>query len=377
MIYLDNAMVGITPPAKVMSFLDVVISYVAMALDNARAYEDINVLKDRLEDETKLYRKELQCSARVGQMVGRSSAMARVSDQIHRVAASETTVLILGETGVGKDMVARAIHGLSKHREGPFIPVDTALLDPGVVASELFGHERGAFTGAVSMRRGRFELADRGTLFLDDIDNLPPEVQARLLRVLQEKAFNRLGGDKLIRSNFRLIAATNQDLEALVAKGKFRADLFFRLNTFPIVVPPLRQRCDDIPLLASYFLEKFTSKMGKDISGIAKRDLQRLCDYTWPGNVRELKHVIERSVILSEGGLLRVGDLADESRNDKVAEEFLSLLEMERSHILAAMSRCQWKVSGKGGAAELLGLKPTTLYSKLKKLGINRRSRHS
>lgn len=374
-IYLDNAMVGITPPAKVMSFLDVVISYVAMALDNARAYEDINAFKDRLEDETKLYRKELQCSAKVGQMVGRSSAMGRVSDQIHRVAASETTVLILGETGVGKDMAARAIHGLSKHCEGPFIPVDTALLDPGVVASELFGHERGAFTGAVSTRRGRFELADRGTLFLDDIDNLAPEVQARLLRVLQEKAFHRLGGDKLIRSNFRLIAATNQDLEALVAKGLFRADLFFRLNTFPIMVPPLRQRRDDIPLLASYFLEKFASKMGKDISGIAKRDLQRLCDYNWPGNVRELKHVIERSVILSEGGLLRVGDLTGESHHDKAPEKFLSLLEMERSHILAAMSRCQWKVSGKGGAAELLGLKPTTLYSKLKKLGVNRQNR--
>ncbi len=376
-IYLDNTLVEMTPPAKVLTFLDLIINHVAVALDNARAYEEINALKERLEDETRLYRTELQCSANVGQMVGRSPAMARVMDQIRKVAPSDTTVLICGETGVGKELVARAIHSLGQRREGPFIPVDTASLDPGVVASELFGHEKGAFTGAASTRRGRFELADRGTLFLDDVDNLPLEVQAKLLRALQEREFQRVGGNKLIRSDFRLIAATNQDLEALVERGGFRSDLYYRLNVFPVVVPPLRQRRDDIPLLAAYFMEKFSLKMGKNVSAITKRDLQRLKDYPWPGNVRELKHVIERGVILSEGETLSVADLDAGRGLGRQAAEFSSLLEMERGHILAALARCEWRVSGKGGAAELLGLKPTTLYSKLKKLGISKQLQYS
>ncbi len=376
-IYLDNNLVEMTPPAQVLTFLDLLINQVAVALDNARAYEEVNALKERLEDETRLYRTELQCSANAGQMVGRSPAMARVVDQIRKVAPSDITVLVCGETGVGKELVARAIHGLSPRREEPFIPVDTASLDPGVVASELFGHEKGAFTGATQRRRGRFELADRGTLFLDDVDNLSPEVQAKLLRALQEREFQRVGGNQTIRSDFRLIAATNQDLATLVARGSFRSDLFFRLNVFPILVPPLRQRGDDIPLLAGYFMEKFAAKAGKELKGIAQKDLQRLRDYPWPGNVRELKHVVERGVILSEGETLLVPDLADGRSREWPEAEFASLVEMERKHIVAALGRCGWRVSGKGGAAERLGLKPTTLYSKMKKLGIGRTIRYA
>jgi transcriptional regulator with GAF, ATPase, and Fis domain/tetratricopeptide (TPR) repeat protein len=372
-IYLDNTLVGMTPPARVLTFLDLVLNHVALALDNARAYEEIHGLKEKLEDETRLYRTELQFADHVGKMVGNSLALGRVLKQVQKVAPTETTVLINGETGVGKELVARAVHKLSKHADGPFIPVDTASLDPGVVASELFGHEKGAFTGAAKTRRGRFELEDRGTLFLDDVDNLPLDVQAKLLRALQEREFQRLGGNRLIRSEFRLIAATNQDLEKLVQEGKFRSDLYFRLKVFPIVVPPLKERTDDIPILANFFLEKLSSKMGKKLKGISKSDMQRLIKYPWPGNVRELKHVIERAVILSEGEMLLLPDLKGKPETKAVTGEFLTLAAMERKHILTALASSDGKVAGKGGAAELLGLKPTTLYSKLKKLNINKK----
>ncbi|KIX11147.1 Fis family transcriptional regulator [Dethiosulfatarculus sandiegensis] len=345
----------------------------ALALDNARAYEEIHGLKEKLEDETRLYRTELQFADHDGRMVGNSAALGGVLEQVRKVAPTGTTVLIIGETGVGKELVARAIHKLGKQADGPFIPVDTASLDPGVVASELFGHEKGAFTGAARTRRGRFELADKGTLFLDDVDNLPLDVQAKLLRALQEKEFQRLGGNRLISSEFRLIAATNQDLEQLVQEGRFRSDLYFRLKVFPIVVPPLRKRREDIAVLANFFLKKLSSKMSRNIRGITKNDMQRLMNYPWPGNVRELKHVIERAVILSEGEMLLLPDLRGRAEVQAKNGEFLFLAEMERKHILAALARCGGKVAGKGGAAEILGLKPTTLYSKLNKLNINKK----
>ncbi len=371
-VYLDNNLVDLTPPEKELAVLRVINNQVAVALDNARAYEEISLLKDRLEDETRLYRMELECSSHAGRIVGESRPIKNVLAQLDKVAPSDTTVLITGETGVGKDLVARAIHSLSPRRAGPFIPVNTASLDPGVVASELFGHEKGSFTGALRARRGRFELADRGTLFLDDVDNLSLEIQAKILRALQEKEFERVGGDRTIKSDFRLIAATNRDLEELVNQGKFRSDLYFRLNVFPIHLAPLRERRDDIPLLAVHFLKQYTTETGKRIQGIGRADMQRLMDYAWPGNVRELKHIIERAVILSEGGVLRIPQLAAHPAIETGGAGFLSLKEMEREHIIAALGMCGWRVSGKGGAAELLGLKPTTLYSKIRKLGIRK-----
>jgi len=371
-IYLDNNLVELSPPEKELAILRVINNQVAVALDNARAYEEISLLKDRLEDETRLYRMELECSSDAGRIVGESRPIKNLLTQINKVAASDTTVLITGETGVGKDLVARAIHSLSPRSAGPFIPVSTASLDPGVVASELFGHEKGSFTGAVKARRGRFELADKGTLFLDDVDNLSLEIQAKILRALQEKEFERVGGDRTIKSDFRLIAATNRDLEKLVRRGRFRSDLYFRLNVFPIQVAPLRERKEDIPLLAAHFLKKYTTETGKRIQGIGRADMQKLMDYAWPGNVRELKHIIERAVILSEGDILRIPDLAGQGVMEDQAEGILPLREMEREHIIKALRRCNWRVSGTGGAAELLGLKPTTLYSKIRKLGISK-----
>lgn len=371
-IYLDNNLVNLSPPDKELAFLRVINNQVAVALDNARAYEEISLLKDRLEDETRIYRMELECSPDSGQIVGRSRPITNVLAQINRVAPSEPTVLITGETGVGKDLVARAIHAQSTRRAGPFIPVNTASLDPGVVASELFGHEKGAFTGAVKTRRGRFELADKGTLFLDDVDNLSLDIQAKILRTIQDKEFERVGGDRIMKSDFRLIAATNRNLEKLVEEGGFRSDLYFRLTAFPIHVPPLRERKDDIPLLVAHFLDKYTTETGKDIDGISKPDMQNLTDYNWPGNVRELKHIIERAVILSDGQLLDVPDLTGQQTMTTTAGRFLPLKEMEKAHIIEALRMCNGRVSGKGAAAELLEIKPSTLYSKIRKLGINK-----
>jgi len=268
--------------------------------------------------------------------------------------------------------VARAIYRLSRRNGDPFIPVNTASLEQGVIASELFGHEKGAFTGALRKRRGRFELADRGTLFLDDVDTLSLGIQTRILRALQEKEFERVGGDRTIHSDFRLIAATNQDLASLVKNGKFRKDLFYRLKVFPIHVPSLRERKEDIPILVSHFLNLNNTRLGKSIKGVSRGDLTRLKAYSWPGNVRELQHIVERAAILSDGEFLRIPELNPHSGRENHAANFQSLKEMERNYILEALGRCQWRVSGNGGAAELLDLKPTTLYAKIRKLKISK-----
>ena len=371
-IYLDNALVGLSPPKRSLSLLRVINNQLAIALDNARAYEEIARLKDRLEDETQFYRMEMESLPHRRQILGNSQPIRRILEQIDRVSPTDTTVLVTGETGVGKELVARAIHRISRRNGGPFIPVNISSLEQGVIASELFGHEKGAFTGAVRKRRGRFELADRGTLFLDDVDTLSLDIQTRILRALQEKEFERVGGDRTIHSDFRLIAATNQDLASLVKNGKFRADLFYRLKVFPVHVPSLRERKEDIPILVTHFLNLNNTRLGKSIKGISRGDLARLKAYSWPGNVRELQHIVERAAILSDGEFLRIPELSPDGGRETYAANFRSLKEMERDYILKALGRCQWRVSGKGGAAELLDLKPTTLYAKIRKLKIRK-----
>lgn len=376
-IYLDNTLAGLTPPEKGLTVLRVVSNQLAVSLDNAKAYEEIARLKDRLEDETRIYRMEMEALPGDREIIGKSKGITTVLRQINQVAGTDASVLISGETGVGKELVARAIHRLGNRREGPFIPVNTAALDPGVVASELFGHEKGAFTGAIRLRHGRFELADRGTLFLDDIDTLSLEIQAKILRALQEKEFERVGGGKTIRSDFRLLAATNQNLELLVKKGLFRSDLYYRLKVFPIIIPSLRERREDIVLLATHFLNHYNARHGKHISVISKSDMEQLTMYAWPGNVRELKHIIERAVILSEGRKLSLPALEHGEAPPCDAETIVPLEEMERMYILKVLQLCNWKVSGTNGAAEKLAIKPTTLYARIRKLGIRKKLSYS
>lgn len=373
-IYLDNNLLWAIPPKEYLFAMKIIANQVAIALENVDAYKEIARLKERLEDETRIYREEFDSLPYHGDIVGQSKAIKKVLSQIKKVSPTGSSVLILGETGVGKELVAKAIHRFSDRRNGPFIPVNAAALDPGLIASELFGHEKGAFTGASKLRRGRFELADSGTLFLDDIDTLSLEIQAKILRALQEKEFERVGGDKTIRSDFRLIAATNQNLEKMIEKGFFRQDLYFRLKVFPINVPPLRKRKEDIPLLALYFLDRMNQKFGKKIKGLKKHDVKKLVEYEWAGNIRELKHVIERAVILSDGENFELSGLQPLKRsvpqNDQ--KKIIPMKEMERNHILTALQHSGWKVSGKGGAAEKLDMKPTTLYARIRKLGIEK-----
>ncbi|MFZ7112960.1 MAG: sigma 54-interacting transcriptional regulator [Desulfatiglandales bacterium] len=346
---------------------------VAVALDNARAYEKIAALKERLEEETRYYRMDQKLSPQLRHIVGCSDAIRLVQSQMKKVAPMDSTVLIVGETGVGKELVARGIHSLSKRSNGPFIAVNVASLSPGLIESELFGHEKGAFTGAVRSRLGRFELAQGGTLFLDDIQNLSLDIQAKLLRVLEEGEFERVGGSNVLNAEFRLIAATNRPLEEIVKEELFRSDLYYRLNVFPIYVPPLRGRQEDIPLLVLHFLEIYKNDLGKDIQGISKLKMQQLIDYPWPGNVRELRHIIERAVILSEGKSLILPSVQTYGREEIELPNSLTLEEVERNYITKTLEKCRWKVGGKGGAAQLLGVKPTTLHSKIKRLGISRK----
>jgi DNA-binding NtrC family response regulator len=293
--------------------------------------------------------------------------------QINQVAGSDTTVMITGETGVGKDLVARAIHQHSNRAAGPFIAVNVVSLSPELIASELFGHEKGAFTGASQTRKGRFEMAGEGTLFLDDIDAFSLDIQAKMLRVLETREFERVGASRTLKARCRLVAASNRNIEALVEQGLFRSDFYYRLNVFPIHIPPLRERAEDIPALASHFMRMFAKRFGKKFDTISKTDLQTLMCYHWPGNVRELRHVIERAVLLGRRDRLVIPPLDTAlSTTCKAEEEILPLKRMEAQHIIKALSRCRGKVSGEGGAAALLEVKPTTLYSKMKRLGIER-----
>jgi DNA-binding NtrC family response regulator len=311
-------------------------------------------------------------------MVGDSPALRRVLEQIAQVATTDSTVLIQGETGTGKELVARAIHERSPRRERPLVKVNCAALPRDLVESELFGHEKGAFTGATQQRRGRFELADGGTLFLDEAGELPLEAQAKLLRVLQEREFDRVGGTRSLRTDVRVIAATNRDLQARVAAGGFRADLYYRLNVFPIVVPPLRERRDDIPGLVRHFATKAARKLGRTLDGISPAFVERASAYDWPGNIRELENLVERAIIMSNGGVLDAVELFSQAppseKAPSVAASDATLEEMERAHIRRVLERTRWVIEGERGAARILGLNPSTLRGRLRKLGIRKTS---
>ncbi len=353
--------------------LRIISNQAAVALENLEAYEEIIDLNSSLEAQTQFYRENFDAGQPELQMVGRSEAFKQMLDSIQQVAHSDTTVMITGETGVGKDLVAQSIHQHSNRASGPFIAVNLVSLSPELIASELFGHEKGAFTGALRTRKGRFELACDGTLFLDDIDAFSLDIQVKMLRVLETKTFERVGGAQTLKTRFRLVAASNRNIEDLVEQGLFRSDFYYRLNVFPIRVPALRERIEDIPMLAQYFMRLFAKKFGKTVDSITKKDAQMLMDYHWPGNIRELRHVIERAMLLSSHGRLSIPPLdAHPAINNCDEQKILPLREMEAQHIIRALSRCRGKVSGVGGAAVLLDLKPTTLYSKMKRLGIER-----
>jgi formate hydrogenlyase transcriptional activator len=312
--------------------------------------------------------------ARFGEIIGAGASMREVFRRIEKVAATDVSVLVTGETGTGKELVAREIHRLSPRRDAPFIAVHVASLAPGLVASGLFGHERGAFTGATEQTKGRFELADGGTLFLDEIGELGPEDQVRILRVLQEGTFERVGGTRPVRSDFRLVAATNRDLQAEVKAGRFREDLYFRLAAFPVHVPPLRERTEEIPTLALYFMEAAQRKLAVRFDGIGEADMARLVEYPWPGNVRELEHVIERAALLSEPPRLRIPPLFEfggkPAERPASTAEWVTLEESERRYLRAVLAHTAGRITGKGGAAELLDVNPSTLNWRIGKLGL-------
>ncbi|HXI21710.1 MAG TPA: sigma-54 dependent transcriptional regulator, partial [Gemmatimonadales bacterium] len=309
-------------------------------------------------------------------ILGKSPGIVAVLEKIHQVAGTDATVLIRGETGTGKELIARAIHAASSRRGRPLVAVNCGAIASGLVESELFGHERGAFTGALARKIGRFEQADGGTLFLDEIGDLAPELQVKLLRVLQEGELTRVGGTQPIRVDVRVIAATHRDLPGMVQQGGFRQDLYYRLNVFPILVPPLRDRREDIPLLAEHLTARYAARMGKRIDTIPQALLDRLVAYPWPGNIRELANLLERAVIVTPGRTLQLPEWATGQHAPIAAApravDPRALLEVERDHILRTLERTGWKVSGAGGAAEALGLKPTTLEARMKKLGVVR-----
>jgi PAS domain S-box-containing protein len=335
--------------------------------------EEVEALKRRFEGEAYYLREDLAREQGFEQIIGGSAALKNVLAAARQVAMTDATVLLLGETGTGKGLLAHAIHRMNSRKDRPLVTVNCAALPGNLIESELFGREKGAFTGAHNRQAGRFEIAHHGTIFLDEIGEMPLELQAKLLRVLQDGEFERLGSSKTITVDVRVIAATSRDLRSAVRSGRFREDLFYRLNVFPIMIPPLRERTEDIVLLAQYFVEKFARKMGKHIETIPKNLLSRLLQYDWPGNVRELEHLIERGVILSSGPQLRFDDLATPlTELEPIPDTTLDLASVERQHIIQVMRRTNWKIEGPGGAASILKLHPSTLRFRLKKLGIQR-----
>jgi transcriptional regulator with GAF, ATPase, and Fis domain len=351
-----------------------ILPQIALVYMNYLTFEEVDSLKKKLEQEKNYLLEEINQTNSFQEMIGNSPGILVVSNKIKQVAPLDATVLIMGETGTGKELVARAVHNLSRRKESAFITINCAALPIQLIESELFGHEKGSFTGAVDKKIGKFEIANGGTVFLDEIGELPLEIQAKLLRVLQEKEFERVGGRSTIYSDVRIVAATNRDLDKEVLLGKFRSDLFFRLNVFPIVVPPLRERTDDIPLLVKYFLDKYSKKIGKIVSMIKKNDLELLMRYNWPGNIRELEHLIERTIIISQGENLNFDSLSMSQymKDEQELESFKTLVEIEKEHIITALKLSKGKVSGENSAAQILGLNGKTLSSKMRKLGIAR-----
>ncbi len=339
-----------------------------------KAYSENAHLKDRFQAENIYLHKDIDREFNFGEIIGRSNALEYVFFRVEQVAPQDATVLLLGETGTGKGVVARAIHSRSSRKDRIMITVNCSALPTNLIESELFGREKGAFTGSNERQMGRFELADNSTLFLDEIGEMPMDLQTKLLRVLQDGEFERLGGPKTIKVNVRIIASTNRNLEDEIRKGRFREDLFYRLNVFPITIPPLRQRKEDIPLLVDYFVAKFNKKTGKKIETVSKDTLNVLQEYHWPGNVRELESIIERAVITSQGSRLQILDRFENSlrAGEQEAHQYKALVDLERDHILQALEKTGWRIEGKKGAASLLGLNPSTLRGRMRKGGIRR-----
>jgi formate hydrogenlyase transcriptional activator len=387
-----------------LDFLGRVAKQVAVAFENALAFDCIEKLKEKLTQEKVYLEEEIRTEHNFEEIVGESTSLRRILKEVETVAPTDSTVLIRGETGTGKELIARALHQLSPRRQRTFVKLNCAAIPTGLLESELFGHEKGAFTGAITQKIGRFELAHQGTLFLDEVGDIPPELQPKLLRVLQEQEFERLGSTRTVRVDVRLIAATNQDLAAMASNGQFRNDLFYRLNVFPLLLPPLRERREDIPRLVRHFAQKVARRMGRTIETIPSEGLDALVQYPWPGNIRELENVIERAVILSPGtelqinlGELKGRDQRSEGRDqrpevrgqrpevsDKKSEidgnssasrnltSGRSLADAERDHIIRVLRETGWVLGGPNGAAARLAMKRTTLQSKMKKLGISR-----
>jgi transcriptional regulator with GAF, ATPase, and Fis domain/FixJ family two-component response regulator len=340
-----------------------------------KALSEIEQLKEQLQADYTYLREEIKLAHNFDEIIGQSESLRYVLFKVEQVSATDATVLILGETGTGKELIARAIHNASSRGNRPLVKVNCATLPPNLIESELFGHEKGAFTGAETRLIGRFELANGATIFLDEIGELPVELQVKLLRVLQDGEFERLGSTRTIRVDVRVIAATNRNLEQEVENGRFRRDLWYRLNVFPITVPPLRQRREDIPLLVNAFVTRFSKKLGKEIRTTAQETMRSLQDYPWPGNVRELENVIERAVINAQGPTLRVTEKLETPRASDMAEMHRkSLEEVERDYIVQILEETHWRVDGPRGAALILGLNPATLRSRMRKLGIRRPS---
>jgi formate hydrogenlyase transcriptional activator len=375
-------------PHQDVELLQQVAAQIAIAVENALAFKQIDKLKDKLAEEKLYLEEEIRSEFNFEEIIGDSPALKRALAQVELVAPAGTAVLVTGDTGTGKELIARAIHNLSPRRERTFVKVNCAAIPSGLLESELFGHERGAFTGALTQKIGRFELADRGTLFLDEVADLPLELQPKLLRVLQEQEFERLGSNQTQRVDVRIVAATNGDLAKLVAERAFRSDLYYRLNVFPIHIPALRERPEDIPLLVRYFVQKFSRRLNKSVAYVPAEAMDALVGYAWPGNIRELENFIERAVLLSPGKELRVpvselksvalaatasDDSAPASASPTSPGVSISTLEdAERQHILRALRQTEWRIAGPKGAAAILGMKRTTLQARMRKLGIRR-----
>jgi formate hydrogenlyase transcriptional activator len=362
-----------TPPD--VEFLSQIAGQVAIAIDNAFAYRRISELSDQLKQEKLYLEDEIRSELNFEEIIGNSAALSQVLRQVEAVAPTNSTVLIQGETGSGKELIARAVHNLSQRRKHSFVKLNCAAIPTGLLESELFGHEKGAFTGAIAQRIGRFELASQGTIFLDEISEIPIDLQPKLLRVLQEREYERLGSSRTLRTDARLIAATNRQLDTMVEEQRFRSDLFYRLNVFPIFVPPLRERKEDIPFLVRHFAQHFARNMTKEIDTVSAETMNALCSYSWPGNIRELQNVIERAVILTKGPILRVSlaDLKSKSPDSNgYSSGAATLEEVERRHILSVLQQTNWVFAGPNGAAAKLGMKRPTLQFRMQKLGITR-----
>ncbi len=383
-------------PPQDVELLQQVGAQIAIAVENALAFKQIDALKDKLAEEKLYLEEEIRSEFNFEEIIGDSPALKKALSQVELVAPAGTAVLVTGETGTGKELIARAIHNLSPRRQRTFVKVNCAAIPGGLLESELFGHERGAFTGALAQKIGRFELADHGTLFLDEVADLPLELQPKLLRVLQEQEFERLGSNRTQRVDVRIVAATNGDLAKLVSDRAFRSDLFYRLNVFPIHIPALRERPEDVPLLVRYFVQKFSRRLNKTVAYVPAEAMDALVSYSWPGNIRELENFIERAVLLSPGKELRVpiselksddasgltgssgtnadslSSLASLDSSAASANSFATLEEAERQHILRALRQTEWRIAGPKGAATLLDIKRTTLQARMRKLGIRR-----